>query len=129
MSLSPSKRVIILILSVFSTIGFMAAKEQHNTNPAPGISIPKQHSSLDCQQSLSKGCEEMLRKLFTTQRAVLLRPCCKPVLALSDYCFNRIFSSSFTIEFGNTLKKKICPRIIGFVPPSAPKHGRFSYGF
>lgn len=127
MSLRPSKiRVIILVLSVLSTVAIMAAKEQHDTNPVLGISIPKQqYSSLQCQQSLSKGCEETLRKLFTTHRAVLLRPCCKSVLGLSDYCFRDIFSSDFTIGFGNTVKK-VCIQIIGFVPPSPPKYHRRS---
>lgn len=115
----PSKRLmIILILSISSTTGIMATKEQHNINPE-GISVPNQ-SLFDCQRIISKGCEEQLRKLFRIHKAVLLPMCCKSVLGLSDYCFGNFFSSSFNIEFGNTVKK-ICIQLIGLVPPSLPK--------
>ncbi|GFZ18114.1 hypothetical protein Acr_26g0013830 [Actinidia rufa] len=111
LNMRPSKRVLMLVILVFSAIA-KTPTMAHNTNV--GILIPEQSNS-DC--FLTKGCQDQLQNIFMRKRGVLLSDCCMAVAGLSDYCIKVVFSSKYTIAFGNNLKRACIDLGFGPSPP------------
>ncbi|GFZ20627.1 hypothetical protein Acr_28g0013320 [Actinidia rufa] len=106
----------LMVLEFFITITLNTAE---NTVPM-GFSIPKP-PIIDCVRNMKrlKGCQDQLQSLFKHKPTELVPECCRAITGMSDYCMKLVFSSSFSLSFGNAVKK-LC-NVLGYGPSSPPK--------